>query len=177
MITTSSALGRSSVYNRLKLGGTPFLVPVGYTLGWGHFHVPDTIFDLMRRYLRRRHHAYAHNHQFGDGPNWRMRVIRQTLVKVGLSPSLLRHGIQREVFVCELATNAKAVLRGTARTPRYSGLPTVSEVAAMAVERWILPRASRYPEFRNWRSQDLATMIVPTPTPTLPTEVVEVAAG
>ena len=177
MVTTSSALGRSSVYNRLKLQGRPFLISVGYTLGWGHFHVPDPVFDLMRGYLRRRRHAYAQNHQFGDGPNWRMRVIRQTLVKLGLSPSLLRHGIRREVFVCELATNAKAVLRGTARIPRYTGLPTVSEVTGMALERWILPRATRYPEFRSWRSQDLAMMVMPTPVAALPVEVAEVAAG
>jgi hypothetical protein len=162
MVTTSSALGRSSVYNRLKLRGVPFFFSVGYTLGWGHFHVSEALFTLMRSYLRRRRHEYAQNHQYGDGPNWRMRVIRQTLVKLGLSASLLRHGIQREVFVCELATNAKAVLRGTARIPRYSGLLTVSDVAEMARDRWMVPRATRQPEFRNWRSIDLVRAIVPT---------------
>ena len=177
MVTTSSALGRSSVYNRLKLRGVPFLLPVGYTLGWGHFHVPDATFNLMRDYLRRRRHIYAWNHRYGDGPNWRMRVIRQALVKLGLSASLLRHGIQREVFVCELATNAKAVLRGTARAPRYDGLPTVGEVTEMAIERWIVPRAARHPEFHAWRSQDLAAMIMPMPAPGAPEEVDEVAAG
>lgn len=177
MITTSSALGRSSVYNRLKLHGVPFFLPVGYTLGWGHFHVPDTIFDMMRTYLRRRRHKYAENHQYGDGPNWRMRVIRQALVKLGLSPSLLRHGIQREVFVCELATNAKAVLRGTARVPRYAGLPTVSDVTEMALERWVVPRATRFPEFRGWRSADLTAAIMPMARPANSSEVSAVAAG
>jgi hypothetical protein len=43
-VTTSSSLGRSSVYNRLKLGGIPYFTSIGYTGGWGHFHIPDDLF-------------------------------------------------------------------------------------------------------------------------------------
>ena len=38
LITTSSALGRSSIYNRLTLNNEKFMVPIAYTDGWGHFH-------------------------------------------------------------------------------------------------------------------------------------------
>jgi hypothetical protein len=34
-ITTSSSMGRSSVYNRLKLGGIEYFRSIGYTGGWG----------------------------------------------------------------------------------------------------------------------------------------------
>ena len=34
-VTTSSSMGRSSVYNRLKLGGVEYFSPIGYTGGWG----------------------------------------------------------------------------------------------------------------------------------------------
>jgi hypothetical protein len=37
-ITTSSSMGRSSVYNRLKLDGVEYFKSIGYTGGWGHFH-------------------------------------------------------------------------------------------------------------------------------------------
>jgi hypothetical protein len=52
LVTTSSSLGRSSVYNRLKLGGQAYFSPIGYTKGWGHFHVPNSLFDELRGYLR-----------------------------------------------------------------------------------------------------------------------------
>src|SRR5262249_32707780 len=51
-VTTSSSLGRSSVYNRLKLAGVEYLKPIGYTGGWGHFHIPDSLFFDLRAYLR-----------------------------------------------------------------------------------------------------------------------------
>lgn len=151
MITTTSALGRSSVYNRVSLGGRRILKSLGYTSGWGHFHIPDDLFAFVRRYLSAHDDKYATNNRFGDGPNWRLRAVRKALSLAGLDPNLLRHGIHREVFVCHLACNAKGVLTGSAKIPRYQGLPTVSEVGQLARERWIVPRAERRPEFRRWR--------------------------
>ena len=40
-VTTTSSMGRSSVYNRLKLGNVQYLKSIGYTGGWGHFHISD----------------------------------------------------------------------------------------------------------------------------------------
>src|SRR5262249_20182006 len=76
MITTTSALGKSSIYNRVKLGGQTYLQSIGYTQGWGHFHVPHSLFLELRSYLRERKHHYVDGHRFGDGPNWRLRTIR-----------------------------------------------------------------------------------------------------
>jgi len=58
MVTTSSALGRSAIYNRLKLDGVQYFESIGYTSGWGHFHIPDELFSDMRAYLKSRGHAY-----------------------------------------------------------------------------------------------------------------------
>jgi Domain of unknown function (DUF4338) len=76
LVTTSSALGRSSVYNRLALHGHRVFKSIGYTSGWGHFHIPDRLFTLMREYLKAQGHKYAQNNRFGDGPNWRLRAVR-----------------------------------------------------------------------------------------------------
>lgn len=40
-VTTASSMGRSSVYNRLKLNGVTYFNSIGYTSGWGHFHIYD----------------------------------------------------------------------------------------------------------------------------------------
>jgi len=147
-VTTTSALGRSSVYNRLKLGSTTYLKQLGFTEGWGHFHVPDSIFEDVRTYLRRRRHAYAKGFKFGDGPNWRLRALRLAMGLVGLRPELLRHGLKREVFIAELATNAREILKGTRKRPKYDGLLSAAEIARLAKERWIVPRAERCPDYR-----------------------------
>jgi len=168
MVTTSSALGRSAVYNRLALDGIRYMDPIGFTSGWGHFHIPDRLFDEMREYLRRRRHAYSDNHQFGNGPNWRLRAVRATLVKLGLNPDLLLHGISREVFVARLALNAEAVLRGDAKRPNWSGLLAVRDVGALAVDRWVVPRAARRPEYRGWKKEMIRQLLNPRSSGTTP---------
>jgi Domain of unknown function (DUF4338) len=160
-VTTTSALGRSSVYNRVSLGGCQILKGLGYTSGWGHFHIPDDLFAFVRRFLSAHDDKYADNNRFGDGPNWRLRAVRKALSLAGMSPNLLRHGINRQVFVCYLATNAKSVLKGSAKRPNYRELPSVTQVGQLARERWIVPRALRKPDFRLWRAQSLRKRLCP----------------
>jgi len=161
LVTTSSALGRSSVYNRLVLGEKQFFRSIGYTGGWGHFHVPDALFDMMREYLQGQGHEYASNNRFGDGPNWKFRAIRHVLGLLNMNRDLLRHGVGREVFVAELASNAKQFLLGEDETPQYDSLPTVAEVAALAKSRWLEPRAIRRPEYLSWQAPDLLAAVMP----------------
>jgi hypothetical protein len=159
MVTTSSSLGRSSVYNRLKLGGQPYLQPIGYTQGFGHFHIPDTLFIELRDYLRAKRHKYVDGHSFGNGPNWRLRTIRAAFDMLGFKADLLRHGIGREVFACDIALNAKKLLCGKAKRANFRNLLSVSEVGLLARERWIIPRAASRPDFRNWTRESLAELV------------------
>ena len=158
MVTTSSALGRSAIYNRLKLDGVPYFESIGYTSGWGHFHIPNDLFSDMRAYLKSKGHAYFNNNKFGEGPNWRMRTVRETLELLGMNPDLLRHGIVREVFVCRLAENAERVLKGEVTRPYRKNLLTTHQVSQLALERWVWPRAQRKPEFWNWQNTSLADL-------------------
>jgi hypothetical protein len=160
MVITTSALGRSSVYNRLTLNQQKYFRPLGYTGGWGHFHVPDSLFRELRDYLQRRNHHYVNGHRFGDGPNWRLRTIRAAFDMLGLKADMLKHGIGREVFVCELASNAERVLRGEAKKAVYRGLKSVAEVGALARERWLVPRAVRRPEFGAWQRAHMEKLIL-----------------
>lgn len=154
-VTTSSSMGRSSVYNRLKLDGIEYFQSIGYTGGWGHFHIPDKLFAELRDYLREIGHTYADLHRFGQGPNWRLRTTRAALDALGFKDDMLRHGIQREVFLCALAENAADILKTGRGHPDLTSLLTVSEVAQLAINRWMLPRAARRPEYRSWTSDNL----------------------
>jgi hypothetical protein len=168
LVTTTSALGRSSIYNRLALQGEPIFTSIGYTSGWGHFHIPETLFAEIRQYLEARGDEYAGNHRFGDGPNWKLRAVRKALTLVGLDGDLLQHGIAREVFVCPLASNAKRVLKGQVTRPDFRGLSTVPEIGEMVKERWMVPRASRCPEYRCWQRSGIESLLrVSTASPTI----------
>ena len=158
-VTTASSMGRSSIYNRLKLDGVPYFNSIGYTGGWGHFHIPDSLFLELRDYLRSIGHRYADLHRFGQGPNWRLRTTRAALEALGFKDDLLRHGIQREVFICNLATNAAKLLRTGKGHPDLSSLLSAREVAELALERWILPRSQRRPEYRSWTRDDLLHLL------------------
>ena len=163
-VTTSSSLGRSSVYNRLKLGGVQYFTPIGYTSGWGHFHIPDDLFAELRDFLREIGHPYPDLHRFGQGPNWRFRTTRVALSALGFKSDVLHHGVQREVFLCTLASNAVRMLRTGKGRPQLSTLLTVPEIGQLAVQRWMLPRSERMPEYRNWSRRDLASLLSEIPS-------------
>ncbi len=154
LVTVTSALGRSSIYNRLRLPGLVEWQRIGRTEGWGHFQVPDSVFDDMRALLAADGHAYACGHQYGDGPNWRMRVIRVALEQIGLNPDLLlRHGVAREVFAMPLAEKWREFLQGRSRKCAIRR-PSAEVIGRACLERWVIPRADRRPEFRTWTRSD-----------------------
>ena len=158
-ITTTSSMGRSSVYNRVKLDGTFYLKPIGYSSGYGHFHIPDKLFQDLREYLRKKRHSYADEHAFGKGPNWRMRVTRAALDMIGMRSNLMMHGVKREVFICEMASNTVKFLKGEEAELDISGLKSVDEVASKACKRWLVPRAARQTGYRQWTKQDLVNLV------------------
>ncbi len=158
-VTTSSALGRSSLYNRLSLGGVKYLCPLGFSKGWGHFHVPESVFKLMRAYLEEIGHPYASGNRFGQGPNWRLRVIREAMSRLQINPNLLRHGVRRQVFISELASNMARYLTGKVVRPQFKSLLSVDEVSSLALKRWILPRAERNSDFIDWRKEMVLEML------------------
>lgn len=164
LVTVTSALGRSSLYNRLRLktpadpqGQCAILVEairLGETLGYGHFHLTDALFGEVRDLLRAKGHPYADGNRFRQGPNWRMRVVRAGLIELGIDPERMRHGVTREVIAIPRATNAVRFLAGDDQTLTMR-TPTVEELGTAARERWIVPRAARRPEYRSVRSEDV----------------------
>jgi hypothetical protein len=147
LLTTTSALGRSSLYNRLVLPNGPRFVRVGVTKGFGHFHLSGHLFELMRRYLKQRRHPYASGNRFGMGPNWKLRVARAALEAAGFdSGDVLRHGIEREVYGAPLARNWKEILQGVHHRV-HSNCLSVAAIAAFCRERWLIPRSLRDPTY------------------------------
>lgn len=158
LITTTSALGRSSLYNRVKVGDRLVFQSVGFTTGWGEFHFSNGVYEDLSEFARRYCVPTAKQRKWGTGFRNRRELVRKALMKLGFGQDMLNHGIQREVFVAPLAANAREFLRGEDSQPRFFKLP-FAETAQFWRERWMLPRWERDPSFRNfdpseWRLWD-----------------------
>ncbi len=155
LLTTTSALGRSSIYNRLSLPGGPRFLRIGTTRGFGHFHLSGEIFEALRGHLEAIGHSYASGHRFGMGPNWKLRVVRAALEDLGIDGnSILKHGIEREVYAIPLAQNWQKILLGSNKNVRSLSLPT-SEIADFCLNRWMVPRARRDERFKDFDPESI----------------------
>ncbi len=148
LLTTTSALGRSSLYNRLVIPKGAHFTRIGETRGFGHFHLSGRLFERLREHLVEEGHPYAAGHRFGMGPNWRIRVVRQALQSIGLEPDgILKHGVRREVFAIPLASNFREILTGRHTHAQGSALKA-SDIAEFCLARWVVPRSIRDSSYR-----------------------------
>lgn len=153
LMTTSSALGRSSVYNRLRCDGGTAYRSVGFTRGSGDFHFCNGLYRDLRQFALVKCTATAKHDAWGNGFRNRRELVRKTLPLLGLSTRLMYHGIRREVFVVPLAANSTAYLRGEDLRLRYYN-KGVGDVLAWFRDRWLLPRAKRDSSYRTCRRQN-----------------------
>jgi hypothetical protein len=158
LITTISALGRSSIYNRLTGPDRSCAFHcVGFTQGTGDFHLGGDLY----------HELAAHAAEIiADGTtyrheNWprgtfrnRREVIQRALDDIGLNSRALRiHGIRRPIYCAPLASNTREWLRGDCTQLNVTAQPA-SELAAWWRSRWGIPRSSRV---TTWRAFNPAT--------------------
>ena len=124
-IFTTSLYGNSSQYNRLKFKDRLLYIPIGYTTGYGTLHISNETFLAMQKLLVRK--GIMITNRFGDGPNWRMRVIRSALDVIGVdSNMLLQHSFKRGIYATPLAKNFRSFLLGLTTKPIYYNLPLSS---------------------------------------------------
>jgi hypothetical protein len=155
-LTTTSAFGRSSLYNRLSYNGTIIAESIGYTEGYGTFHLME-LYPLFREFLESQ--GISTRGGFGTGPRRKWQTMVRALDRLGLSSDLLRHGIKREVFLFRLVNNLEAYMEGRDTEPHYRNLP-LSELVAWWRERWLLPRAERVDGWQEWRREEIKSRLL-----------------
>jgi hypothetical protein len=143
MITTTSALGRSSIYNRLKLGpDVRLFTSVGETRGSGEFHFSDGLHGVITEFALQYCVPTAKDERWGTGFRNRREVVKKVLPALGFSDQLLYHGVRREMFVCPLAHNTQAFLTET--EPNLTEAhQTVEQITDWFRWRWMRPRWKR----------------------------------
>jgi hypothetical protein len=153
LITTTSAFGRSSLYNRLKMDGRKLYESVGFTKGFGEFHFSNGVYEALAEYVATYSDPTYRHARWGKGFRNRKEVVKKCLSLLGLSPTLLNHGIQREVFVVPLASNTNEFLRGEASAPEWLDLKA-AEVGSFFRERWLMKRVERNHSYQLWSPQE-----------------------
>jgi hypothetical protein len=149
LITTASALGRSSIYNRLRFGDGLLYQSVGFTKGSGEFHFSNGLYGAITEFAEEHCEPTAKQERWGTGFRNRREVIKKCLPALGLSSDWVYHGIEREVFVVPLARNAREFLRGQ-HTRLLWHQQTEAQMFEYFRDRWMLPRASWDDSFKSW---------------------------
>ncbi|MBT9258288.1 MAG: DUF4338 domain-containing protein [Clostridiales bacterium] len=135
LIDTMGAFGKSAIYTRLK--GWRF---VGYTQGQSHYHLSSNgIYEVLEEALRiAGKEDILKRHRYGDGPNWKWRVVQEACKTLSIPEKVMAHRVRRAYYVYPLAERWREFLRGETDDPLPLRLPEEKLVAYWR-ERW-LPR-------------------------------------
>lgn len=153
MLTTTSALGRSSIYNRIRINGHKYWTSVGFTQGSGEFHFSNGIYEKIHEYVKGNCEPTAKHESWGTGFRNKREVIKKCLADIGLSTNLIYHGIPREIFVAPLGVDSYRFLRGEVSRPRFFDWPA-KYLFELFSERWLFGRADRMPQYRDFDRND-----------------------
>lgn len=153
LITTMSALGRSSLYDRIKFKNQKVFENVGYTLGSGEFHFSNGLYKEIFDYAHKNCTPTARPDGWGNGFRNRREVIEKCLNNLGLSQKLLYHKIQREIFVAPLASNTQDFLKGE-QSDLIRFDRSQKDLFEFFRERWLIPRSQRNNEYKDWDPKD-----------------------
>lgn len=149
-VTTTSAFGRSSMYNRIKYNDRLLAEPIGFTMGYGTLHL-EHLYDRMCELLRM--HGRFTAGGYGAGPKVRWQNITKALQSLDLPTSLLQHGLRREVFLFRFVTDLESGMAGGSFGSPVA-LPE-SNFAEYWKNRWAIPRAERFPAWSTIDSQQV----------------------
>lgn len=146
-ITTTSAFGRSSLYNRLKYKNEVLAECLGYTQGSGSFHISEGLYKEILSFLSDK--GIDVTRGYGHGPSRKLKLLSVGLRYLGL-PSFEFHGIKREFYLFAFVKNLREVIRQH-QEPVWFNRP-FQELQDYWKERWAIQRAERKPEWKNFKA-------------------------
>lgn len=155
-LTTTSAFGRSSLYNRLTYRGERVARSVGYTEGYGSFHLAH-LYDEFRDFLEAQ--DISTRGGFGVGPRIKWQTMVRALGRLGFSADVLKHGVKREAFLFPLISNLKDYMEGRTSEPVCFDRP-FAVLAEHWRTRWLLGRAERVDGWRQWEANELVSALM-----------------
>ena len=155
LITTTSALGRSSIYNRVNCNGRKLFNRIGYTSGSGEFHFSNGLYSELSQFAGLHCKPTAKQERWGTGFRSRREIVRKVLPLLGLPHDLIYHQVKREVFAIPLAINTHQFLRGEHERVQWHHM-SAQEIFEYFKDRWLIGRAERDTSYRKFRPSSYA---------------------
>lgn len=153
LVTTASAFGRSSIYNRLKIGDHRFMQSVGYTKGSGDFQFYNGAYKDLTLFVKKHCEPSLKHQEWGSGFRNKREIIKKGLKAIGLPGRLAYHNINREIFLSPLAKNAPEFLRGETNVLDDYDV-SVDDIYDMFRKRWLIQRATTHSDYKTFSNSE-----------------------
>ena len=147
-ITTASALGKSSIYDRIKVPRSSAFFHIGWSKGSGEFHFTNGLYEEMFKLVSNRV-KWTKNPLWGNGTRNRRVVVQQALRMMDLPSKLIYHNIPRELFMVPLGSNTVKFLQGKSREIGYYKISN-ADLFKYSLDRWVIPRSQRRKEYLSF---------------------------
>lgn len=145
-ITTTSAYGKSSVYERIRYNEEIVSYFIGFTTGSGTFHLPQELYEEALLFLRQRKVNIKRG--YGTGPSRKLKLVSMAFKHLKI-PTFTFHNIKRGYYFFPNAKNLQNVIHKNKR-PLWYNRP-FKELSNFWKERWCIPRSKR---IDNWKGFD-----------------------
>ena len=155
-ITTASALGKSSIYDRIKIPKSSAFFHIGWSKGSGEFHFTNGLYDEMFK-LASDKVKWTKNPLWGSGTRNRRVVVQQALRMMDLPSKFIYHNIPRELFMVPLGSNTVKFLQGKTSNIGYYKISN-ADLFKYSLERWVIPRSERRKEYLSFNKDSYSLL-------------------
>ncbi len=155
-VTTLSAFGKSSVYDRIKIPSGPEFIHAGWTRGSGEFQFSQDIYEKIFEYMRNKEMP-SKNPKWGTGIRNKRYVVNRALKTLNMPSTLLYHNIKREIFIIPLGKKSLKYLKGESERVEYYNLK-YDEIGNYAMQRWVIPRSDRDKSYLKFKKENYSLM-------------------
>lgn len=134
-IDTLGAFGKSAIYNRLMNWSF-----IDYTKGQSHLHITaNGSWEMIKEIVPK---DVFGTYKFGNGPNWKMRILKRGLRELDISEDMLSIGWKRGYYCCTLAKNWQEYLLGKTNRVTWRKF-TEKDLIEYWHQRWVIPRLEK----------------------------------
>jgi len=144
-LTTTSAFGKSSIYERLKYKEEKIYEFIGYTSGSGTFHIPQSLYEELLDLLKSQ--GIDASIGYGTGPSRKMSLITMAFKKLKIS-NYIFHNVKRGYYFFPNISNLNKVIHHD-EEPDWYDRP-FKDLSAFWKERWCIPRSKRMEKWKNF---------------------------
>ena len=142
-ISTTSAFGKSSMYERVHFNDDKVSEFIGYSSGAGTFQFSQELYERMLEMLVNNGHETIRG--YGSGPSRKMKLISDGLRMLGIK-NYHYHGIRRGYYLFPSVRNLKEVIHSD-EEPDHFDRP-IEELNEYWMRRYCLPRSQRE---KSWK--------------------------